>query len=272
MWHQKKPTRSSSPWDVRAASTAVPTSCRRDVSDSRGHCGWLCGRFIAWTCTRNWWGQFQYAREGLCSSVWCPCGVSVCCITVVLQSKYRNRQEWGGLRRKTVCMCLLNRKAGFSPLAVTIQKPFLGFAHLYGLYFQYHVNNECIVTAVYRITGEMAHELSGFISGCQVCSAPRVLSRAGSRAVPCDHTPHLPRAGDPHKSCPSPHPCSLTHAGQVPPQPGLCFRHKFSSLLWFLATVRCQLCSQPGLCLAALRRHKTWMFSSLSISNKSVSR
>lgn len=133
-----------------------------------------------------------------------PCSISVCCITVVLQNKYTNRQEWGGLRRKTVCMCLLARKAEFSLLPVTIQKPFLGFAHSYGPYFQHCVNNECIVAAVHRITGETAHELSGFISVCQVCSAPHVLSWAGSRAVPQDHTPHLRRAGNPHKSRPSP--------------------------------------------------------------------
>lgn len=111
----------------------------------------------------------------------------------------------------------------------------------------------------------MARELSGFISVFQVCSAPHVCSWvwAGQGAGACSgigaksqksHICSHPSSGDSRKSHRSPlTPCSCTFTVLVLPLPG-CSSNTNATLspdFWLLC--QRQLCSEPGLCRAALQ-------------------
>lgn len=153
-------------------------------------------------------------------------------------------------------MCLLTRKAGFSPLPITIQTPYLGFARSYGPYLKYRVNNSCVLVAVHRIAGEMAQELSGFISVPQVCSAPELGCPPGSHARTF---PTFPEQGAPPKSRRSPLiPYSLTFTVPVPPLPGRASNTNaaLSSDFWPLWQCRCA--RSLGSAARPRRSHAGW--------------
>lgn len=99
----------------------VPLSLRPaegTLSNSCGHCvGYFEGGSSHGVVQRTvGGGQLKYTQSAcalLCHLCVVPFSISVCCIKIVLQNKYRNGQERGGLSGKTAWTCLLTRKADF---------------------------------------------------------------------------------------------------------------------------------------------------------------